>query len=117
MKKKKQQKPESTISLNGGIISGGDASNFITTIGGTTTSTFINPVTRILKNTDVINNSDGTFIELTYEEIPYYQFNYTQKNIVKDIYGVKGGKLCIIKTIRGKEIPGYYVEPSIEWEE
>lgn len=116
MKKKKDQKPESTISLEGNIVAINDLGNLTSMV--TTTSTFINPITRVLINTEVINNSDGTFIELTYEEIPYYQYSFTtHKVIAKDIYGVKDGKLCVLKTIRGREIPGYYVNPKIEWEE
>lgn len=116
MKKKKEQQPESNISLGGNIIAI-DGLGTLTSIGSTT-STFVNPITRVLINTEVKNNSDGTFIELTYEEVPYYQYSYTiHKVISKDIYGVKDGKLCVLKTVRGREIPGYYVNSKIEWEE
>lgn len=113
----KQEKDQNNISLSGAIGFYGTGITLGTT---TTTFTFILTPHRVHKNTEVVTKDGVLNIEITYEEVVQNYF-YTngspyQKNIVKDIYGVANGKLEIIKTIRGKEIEGYYVPAAIEWD-
>jgi hypothetical protein len=112
MKKKKDE----PAGLTGTILSGSiDLSNI------TSTSTYIIQSSKTLRETHVINNEEGNFIELIYEETMHNYFYVNgaspDKRMIKERYGVKDGKLQIIKTIYGTETPGYYVPPSIEWEE
>lgn len=113
MKKKKiEPNLSGTIQVSGA---------FTTLSNGTSTSTFIIQPSKKLVDTQVINNNEGNFIELIYEETMqnYFYANGTHpdKRMIKERYGVKDGKLELIKTIFGTETPGYYVPPSIEWEE
>lgn len=112
-----QEKDQNNISLSGAI---GFCGTGITLGTTTTTSTFILTPHRVHKNTEVVTKDGVLNIEITYEEVVqnYFYSNGSpyQKTIVKDVYGVTNGKLEIIKTIRGKEIEGYYVPASIEWD-
>ena len=112
----KQEKDQNNISLSGAI---GFCGNEITLGTTTTTSTFILTPQRVHKSTEVVTKDGVLNIEITYEETVQNYF-YTgapfPKTMVKDIYGVSDGKLEIIKTIRGKEIEGYYVPATIEWD-
>lgn len=99
-------------------ISGGD-------FGITTTSTFCFPTyTRKLESVNFVQNNEGNFMEIIYKEIPNQQITYTvtwnvtpKTRMVKERYGVVDGKMQLIKTVVGTEEPGYYVPPTIEWEE
>lgn len=121
---------ENTASINtssGGINSTNYEFNPSDTLNITTNSTFILTEKRELRDSKFIQNEEGNFIEITYEITnPYLygttaiNFSYTQtptKSIVKERYGVFDNKLQLLKTIKGQEKPGYYVESTIEWEE
>ena len=108
---------------SGTITTGG---NIGTSIGTTTSTTFCIPTyTRKLESVDFIKNEEGNFMEVVYSETPNQQITYTVtwsvpcpgKRMVKERYGVLDGKMQLIKTIIGTEEAGYYVPPSIEWEE
>jgi len=91
----------------------------------TTTNTFIITDTKKLLDSKLIETKDGNLIEMIYEIIPNYGTVIThvglnfesKKSLLKEIYGVKDGKLQLLKSIKGVENPGYYVPPSKEWEE
>ena len=124
MKKKK-----SIVGHSGSVsvASGGNTTvNFTGDLGGTsTTSTFIIQDTKQVESVEFIENEEGNFMEITYSLTPNYNITYTvtwtvnppAKRMVKERYGVVNGKMQLIKTIYGKENPGYYVPPSVEWEE
>jgi hypothetical protein len=92
-------------------------------IGETTTSTFALSYEKKVESVQFIENKEGNFMEITYSITPnfniYTSFNLTSghKSMIKERYGVVKGKMQLIKTISGKENPGYYVPPNIEWEE
>jgi len=123
---KKPINTNGTVNITSGnnmVITGGHSAN-----GGTSTSTtscFMLTYSRTLERVEHIHNDEGNFIEITYREEPNQHFSYTTTwvvpnpptRMVKERFGVVDGKLQLIKTILGKEEPGYYVPPNIEWEE
>lgn len=121
---KNQTNTTGTVKLTSGnnmVITGGHSANSPTS----TTSSFMLTYSRTLERVEHIKNDEGNFIEITYREEPNQQFTYTvtwtvpnpPTRMIKERYGVVDGNLQLIKTIIGKEEAGYYVPPSIEWEE
>lgn len=93
-----------------------------TNVGTSTCSTFTIQYNKKLEGVEFIVNEEGNFIEITYSHTPTslisYSFNSPSgKSMSKERYGVVDGKMHLIKTIKGIETPGYYVEPDVEWEE
>lgn len=90
----------------------------------TTTSTFTIQTQREVQDVKFIENEEGNFLEIIYKETQNYggittviYAGYPMNCMVKERYGVVDGKMQLIKTIRGTESAGYYVPPSVEWEE
>lgn len=94
--------------------------NFVST---NTSSTFIWPYSKNVRSANFVKTEEGNFIEIIYEETSTYTLTTSTSilppivKMIKEIYGVVDGKLQLIKRIEGKEIQGYYVPPSIEWNE
>lgn len=120
----KQNKKEKTLSFN----SASGVHNFNTSGGlgiGTTTSSTLNiQYSKKVESVQFIENTEGNFIEITYSvESNYnnctitYVIPPTGKSMLKEIYGVVNGKMQLIKTITGTERAGYYVGPTVEWDE
>lgn len=91
---------------------------------GTTTTgtyTYMPTYNKKLRDTRIVETSEGMLIEIVYEMIPnmlsYFGYNSPKTKMRKEIYGSLDGKLQLIKAIEGYENPGYYVDPEIEWEE
>lgn len=87
-----------------------------------TCTTLTNQYDKKLEGVEFIENEEGNFMEITYSHSPtvFISYSYGTSNgkyMSKERYGVVDGKINIIKTIKGIETPGYYVEPNIEWEE
>lgn len=107
-----------------GSLSTGTSS---TTVGTSTSSSFNIQYEKKLESATFIEQEIGNVIEMVYSlvQIPgsyitytYYPYNSTpKKSMIKEIYGVVDGQMVLIQTIKGYEEPGYYVEPTIEWEE
>ena len=102
----------------------GTSTTFGGNAGTTTTGTYTYMPTynKKLRDTKVLETSEGMLIEIVYEMVPnqiisygYFQNNKTKMR--KEIYGSLEGKLQLIKVIEGYENPGYYVDPEIEWSE
>lgn len=119
---------ENNISENSGYISLNGSSNTITTDGNfalgnsyTTTGTFTLFPQKHVVDTKFIENEEGNFIEVTYKVTYAYQIwvgnQPPQSTCIKERYGVKDGKLQLIKTIEGKYVPEHTVPESYEWEE
>lgn len=119
MSKSKKDKKKN-INLAGSITLVG---NSFGTGATTSTSVSIITYTKKVESTRFIENENGNYFEVISEEVPSHYISYgwstttPGRTMVKDIYGIKDGKIQIINTIRGIEQPGYYVEPSIDWEE
>ena len=116
MTKKTKKQPKNVLSVNN------TSSNINFTLGNTTTSTVTQGFRKEFKFAQFVENKNGNFIEMIYEEIPTILINYgygftPKKHMLKEIYSVVDGQLKISKEIRGVEEPGYYVEPVIEWNE
>lgn len=121
------QKTSQGEPLNGsGSISVASGANTnIHYIGASTsTSTVIIQDMKKLESVEFIENEEGNFMEITYSLTPNYNFTTTSltinppaKRMIKERYGVVDGNMQLIKTIHGKENPGYYVGPTTEWEE
>ncbi len=120
----KQNKKEKTLNFNS--TSGVHFLNASGGLGmGTTTSSTLNiQYSKEVKSVQFIEKEEGNFIEITYSvESNYnnstitYVIPTTGKSMLKEIYGVIDGKMQLIKTITGTERPGYYVEPTVEWNE
>jgi len=99
------------------VASGGLAG--ITTTG---TYSYMPTYSKKLRDTKIIETSEGMLIEIVYEMVPSqivsYGFNQdNRKKMRKETYGSLDGKLQLIKAIDGYENPGYYVDPEIEWSE
>lgn len=99
----------------------GNSTNIALNTSSTTSTFNISnlPYNKKLEGVQVIEKEEENFIEITYSQEPTY-FTYpssSKKIMLKEIYGVLDGKLQLVKTIKGLENPGYYVEPEIEWEE
>jgi len=122
---KKDKKNKSIIGGNlSGTVVGNSASSFgINGTSTTTTSTFVITYTKKVESTRFVENEKGNYFEVISEEVPSHYIthgwttNIPGRSMVKDIYGIKDGKIQVINTIRGIEQPGYYVEPDIDWEE
>jgi hypothetical protein len=114
-----------TISLTGCSATSGGLGE----IGSTSTGTFFlqSFPSRKLEGVQHVDTPEGNVIEITYRETysyPNYTLtiwppapNSTGERMVKEIWGVVRGKLQLIKTVYGKEEPGYYVPPTTIWEE
>jgi hypothetical protein len=91
----------------------------------TSTTTFIIQNSRKVESVQFIENEEGNFMEVVYRETPNYNYvttivfnsTYNSERMVKERYGVVDGKMQLIKTIYGSESPGYYVPPTVNWEE
>ena len=118
-KTKKDKKGSLNINTGSVTLSG----NSMTFNGATTTTNaFVITYTKKVESTRFIENDRGNYFEVISEEVPsgYITHGYITtttpgRSMIKDIYGIKDGKIQIINTIRGTEQPGYYVEPDIEW--
>ena len=103
-------------------IAGGDGGSISTTTG---TYTYTPTYNKKLRDTKIVETSEGMLIEVIYEMVPNQHMSYgylqnpnqNKTKMRKEIYGSLEGKLQLIKTIEGYENPGYYVDPEIEWEE
>lgn len=104
--------------LNGGGNATINISDDTSLSVATSTSTFTIQSIKKVENVQFIENEEGNFMDITYSETSNF-FVGTQppRRLIKERYGVVGGKMRLIKTIRGEERPGYYVEPTVEWEE
>jgi hypothetical protein len=122
-KKDKKIKPNKQSLTGSGTLIGNTSSSFAIGNTSTTTSSFIVTYTKKVESTRFVENEKGNYFEVISEEVPshYITHGWTTttpgRSMVKDIYGIKDGKIQVISTIRGIEQPGYYVEPDIEWEE
>lgn len=118
---KKDKKNKDNKNLSGSVTLVGDSITLSNNT--TTTSTFVITYTKKVESTRFVENEKGNYFEVISEEVPshYISHGWTTttpgRTMVKDIYGIKDGKIQIINTVRGVEQPGYYVEPSIDWEE
>ena len=111
-------------SIQIGSLSTGTSS---TTVGTSTSSSFNIEYEKKLESAKFIEQEIGNVIEMVYSLVQsssphitytYYPYNSTpKKSMIKEIYGVVDGQMVLIQTIKGYEEPGYYVEPTIEWEE
>lgn len=121
-KKDKKIKPNKQSLTGSGTLIGNTSSSFAIGNTSTTTSSFIVTYTKKVESTRFVENEKGNYFEVISEEVPshYITHGWTTttpgRSMVKDIYGIKDGKIQVISTIRGIEKPGYYVEPDIEWE-
>ena len=121
-KKDKKIKPNKQSLTGSGTLIGNTSSSFAIGNTSTTTSSFIVTYTKKVESTRFVENEKGNYFEVISEEVPshYITHGWTTttpgRSMVKDIYGIKDGKIQVISTIRGIEQPGYYVEPDIEWE-
>lgn len=86
----------------------------------TSTSTFIVNTTKEIKSTRFIENESGNIIEVISEiTSPYMNSIYfnNNKSMLKEIYGAVDGKIQLIQSITGKLKEGYYVPPTVDWNE
>ena len=88
----------------------------------TSTSTFIFEIKKEVENVELIENEEGNFIEVTSiitNPMPYGYLTISSNNrhMLKERFGIVDGKIQLVKSISGVEIPGYYVAPTINWEE
>lgn len=84
------------------------------------TCTFTYSSKKEIENIELIENEEGNFIEVTSvitNPISYGYLSFNKKNMLKERYGIVDGKIKLIKSINGIEEPGYYVPPTINWEE
>lgn len=123
MAKKDNKTKSNKQNLNGSITFTGNSINLGAPGTTTTTTSFVITYTKKVESTRFVENEKGNYFEVISEEVPSHYINYgwttstPGRTMVKDIYGIKDGKIQVINTIRGIEQPGYYVEPSIDWEE
>ena len=88
----------------------------------TSTNTFIFEIKKEVENVELIENEEGNFIEVTSiitNPSPYGYLTVSSNNrhMLKERFGIVDGKIQLVKSINGVEIPGYYVAPTINWEE
>lgn len=88
----------------------------------TSTSTFIYDIKKEIENVEFLENEEGNFIEVTSiitNLMPYGYLNFgpAKRNMLKERYGIVDGKIQLVKSINGIEEPGYYVPPTVNWEE
>ena len=97
-----------------------------TIVGTSTSSSFNIQYEKKLESSQFIEQEIGNIIEMVYSLVqssgPYitythYPYSTPKKSMIKEIYGVVDGQMVLIQTIKGYEEPGYYVEPTVEWEE
>ena len=124
MKSKKIKDEPSKLDVKYTNCSDAITINSSSLIFGTATSgTFTISSEKKVEDVKFIENEEKNFIEIIYSLIPTYNIhtsfsvNCGNKSMIKERYGVVNGKIQIIKTISGSETSGYYVPPTIEWEE
>lgn len=86
----------------------------------TSTCTFIYDIKKEVENVELIENEEGNFIEvisIITNPAPYGYLTTNNKHMLKERFGIVDGKIQLVKSINGVEIPGYYVAPTINWEE
>jgi len=81
-----------------------------------------------------LKNSSNYNVFIFNKEITNFYFNESEQTIEvtirtssgiddnpektwKEIYGIKDGKLCLLKKVEGVITPGYYVEEKVEFPE
>lgn len=110
---------------NNNLVESTTINGTISITDGTSTTCMINLYPqRTLISSQFIKKESGNFIEMIYKEtfnnfgttVTYTNY-YPQETMVKEIYGVKDGKLELVNVIKGKEVPGYYIPATVVWEE
>lgn len=114
---------EKTISGTGGktIQNGAGYTLGIRGTSITTTGTFTPIPQKHVVDTKFIENEEGNFIEVTYKVTYAYSMWIgnmpPQPNCLKERYGIKDGKLQLIKSVFGTYVPEHIVAESFEWDE
>jgi len=123
-KRNKKIKPiVNSLTGNITLVGNSETGSFVLGNTSTTTSSFVITYTKKVESTRFVEDGKENYFEVISEEVPshYITHGWTTttpgRSMIKDIYGIKDGKIQIINTVRGIEQPGYYVEPDIEWEE
>ncbi len=88
----------------------------------TSTNTFIFEIKKEVENVELIENEEGNFIEvisIITNPAPYGYLTISSNNrhMLKERFGIVDGKIQLVKSISGVEKPGYYVPPTVNWEE
>ena len=104
----------------------GTSATYITGLEiGATTNTYsvVNNYTQKALQETKVDLIEG-IVEMIYKQTPYayisngFTTDYNNQDLItKDVYGIKDGKLSLIKTIKGKFVPEEIIPEHFEFEE